>query len=612
MSTFAGKLLRIDLSTQKGTEEPIPEKFLREYISARGLAAKYLYDELTPGINPLSSQNKLIFSAGVLAGTGIQGFSRWAVSAKSPLTGTIFRSVSGGNFGVWMKYAGYDLIILEGKSANLSTIHINSQGVCFGDASEFSGLDYRSVQQKLRQIHGPKTESACIGLAGEKLVKYAVISDRERTAARGGMGTVMGSKNLKAISINVSVRRPEPADWSTLKTLVSEQRAILKSHPRREKMNTVGTTYVTTVVNGLGILPTKNFQEGSIANVEAISAERFHEEKLATAGCFSCTTRCGGLRKVANGPLAGTNIDGPEYETIFAFGSLLNVTDRQFIVDANGLCDFYGMDTMSTGVSVAFAIELFERGIIDRKETEGLNVCWGDKKDLFILIEQIGQRKGFGKLLGEGVRKAAEAIGGESSKYAMHSKGLELPGYEARAVKGYALSYASSNLGANHMYGRPRKELSGEVNPFTEKNKGDSIAQVQKEQALEDSLIACTFGNSGLSLKMYGRFLAAATGISEFLDQDNLLKIGERVVCLERCFNLREGFTRKDDTLPDRILSEPLQNAGPATGQVVENLDGLLDELYYAFGYTKDGIPTAEKLKELGLETIKQFGGLGN
>jgi len=606
MTTFAGKLLRIDLGDSTYREEGIPEQHYRKFISARGLSAKYLYDELRPNVDPLGAENKLIMSVGVLGGTGLQGFSKWAVTSKSPLTGTIFRSITGGNFGPWMKHAGYDLIIVEGKAEKPTYVHLDKDGIHFMGAEDLVGLDPRSLQRRLKEKHGLHTESACIGVAGEKLARYAVITSGERTASRGGMGTVMGSKNLKAISINVPAKRPMPFEEPKFKNLVKKQISILKEHPRRKNMTTLGTPYITTVVNALGILPVRNFQEGSIQNIEEISGDEFSKLKKAKTSCFMCMTKCGGMREVAKGPLRGTQIDGPEYETIYAFGPLLGIIDRSFIIAANAFCDYYGIDTISTGVCIAFATELFERGAISIADTDGLNLSWGNKEAVCSLIEKIGKREGIGYLLGEGVKRAAKKIGGEAPSYAMHIKGLELPGYEPRGIKGYALSMATSNIGGSHMYGRPREELAGKVDPYTEKGKGVSIAQVQMEQALEDSLIACTFGNSGLDMEFLSECLLAATGIEEFGGGANLLEIGERIICLERCFNVREGFSRKDDTLPERMLYEPLKNAGPATNQIVKELDKLLDEYYKVFGYTKEGIPTSKTFKRLNLSMVER------
>jgi aldehyde:ferredoxin oxidoreductase len=610
MSTINGRLLRINLNDSSSREESIPPQTIKHFISARGLGSKYLYDELAPAVDPLSHKNKLLLLVGVLAGTGLQGFSKWAVMSKSPLTGTIFRSISGGNFGVWMKNAGYDLIIVEGRARAPIYIHIDVEGVHFLAADDLWGLDYRRLQAQLKKRHGPRTESACIGPAGEKRVRYAVIHSGERTASRGGMGTVMGSKNLKALSINAPIKRPTAFDPSTFKKLLAMQIDILKKHPRKKTMASLGTPYITTIVNNLGILPTKNYCEGSIATIEEISGDRFFELKKARAGCYACMTRCGGMRNVSRGPFDGSQIDGPEYETIFAFGPLLGLTDRQFIIDANALCDALGIDTISTGVCIAFACELYSKGMISTADTDGLKLTWGNKDAIFLIIEKIGKREGFGRLLGEGVKRAAEQIGAGAEAFAMHIKGLELPGYEPRGVKGYALSMATSNIGGSHMYGRPREEFTGQADPLVENSKGDLIARVQKEQALEDSLIACTFGNTGLDTSMYARLLQAATGIEDFKEAKNLLKIGERIVCIERCFNVREGFSRKDDTLPVRMRSEPLCQAGPSTDQIVSNLDHLLDEYYRSMGYSREGIPCIKRLQELDLrETVEDIKG---
>ncbi len=604
MGTFIGKLLRIDLTNRAYSKVEIPSDLYRDFISARGLSSAFLYKELAPGVDPLGPENKLIMSIGVLGGTGLQGFSKWAVASKSPLTGTIFRSISGGNFGPWMKYAGYDLMILEGKASEPLYVYVDPEGVQFLDASEIMGRDPLSTQELLKKKHGQHTEAACIGIAGERLVRYATVTSGQRTASRGGMGTVMGAKNLKAVAINTPVKKPAAFDKDKFQSLINKQIEILKAHPRRKNMTTLGTPYITTVVDALGILPVRNFQEGSMQQIEAISGDQFYELKLNKAGCHMCMTRCGGIRKVSQGPLAGSSIDGPEYETIYAFGPLLGILDRQFIIDANALCDFYGIDTISTGVCIAYLFELYEKGFLSSYELDGLSLEWGNRQTVFRLIEKIGKMEGIGKMLGEGIKRMSRHFSPEASSFAMHIKGLELPGYDPRGVKGYALSMGTSNIGGSHMYGRPREELSGKMDPLTETNKGASIARIQKEQALEDSLIACTFGNSGLDLEMYGQLLSAATGLESFESPEGLLQIGERILCIERCFNVREGFRRKDDSLPSRIVSEPLRNAGPCTGEIVKNFDGLLDEYYEALGYNKDGLPSAKKIADLGISYL--------
>src|SRR4030042_3220688 len=396
MTTLSKKLLRINLSKKSASEESISDKLYRDYLSARCLASKYLYDELAPGIDPLGPENKLIFSIGILAGTGLQGFSKWAVSSKSPATGTIFRSITGGNFGPWMKYAGYDMLIIEGAAENPLHVHIDKNGIHFFDASDLLGLDPKELQLRIKNQYGAHAESACIGIAGENLVRYAVIASGKRTAARGGMGTVMGAKNLKAISINLPAKKIHSFDENKFLELIKKQIEILKAHPRMKNMTTLGTPYITPIVNGLGILPTKNFQEGNLEGIDKISGKEFFKIKKSKAGCHLCMTRCGGMRDVSKGPYEGMQVDGPEYETIFAFGPMLGISDKQFIVDANACCDYYGLDTISTGVSIAFAFELYEKGIITKSDTDGLELRWGNSDVVFSLIENISQNRGFG------------------------------------------------------------------------------------------------------------------------------------------------------------------------------------------------------------------------
>ncbi|GAB4273041.1 MAG: aldehyde ferredoxin oxidoreductase family protein [Deferrisomatales bacterium] len=609
MSTIAGSLLRINLTERTCRREEIPAGLYREFLSARGLGVRYLLEELHPGVDPLGPDNKLIFGIGVLGGTRLQGFSKWSVVTKSPLTGTVFRSFTGGNLGVWMKWAGYDQVILEGASDTPCYVLVDAEGVEFLDARELMGRDPREVQERLKERHGPRTEAACIGLAGEKGVRFAAITAGERTASRGGVGAVMGAKNLKALAVRAEPRSLRGHDPDRLEELAAEQIRMLRTNPRRRTLHTLGTPYITTGLMEKGILPVRNFREGFLEGVEAISGDVFLQRKEGAAGCYGCMTRCGGLRRVERGPYAGTRIDGPEYETIFALGPLLGIADPQFIVDANALCDYYGMDTISAGVSAAFAVELFEAGRIDRSHTGGLELQWGDPEAALALLDQIARREGLGEILSLGVKRAAEALGGGAEALAHHIKGLELPGYEPRALKGYALSMATANIGGSHMYGRPREELAGRVDPYAETDKGAAIAEIQKAQAVEDSLIACTFGNSGLTLEDYGRFLEAATGLEELASADALLRIGERIVCAERWFNVGEGFGRAQDCLPPRMVREPLRRAGPATDQVVACLDTLLDEYYDALGYDARGIPTPETLDRLGLSEFAERGG---
>ncbi len=604
MRSYTGKLLRLDLSNHKSHIEDIPEQWMKNFLGGRGLADRYLYSELKAGVEPLGPDNKLIFMMGPLGATTVMSVSRTAIVTKSPITGTIAKSVMGGSFGAFLKFAGFDGIIVEGEARNPTYIHIDVDGVHILDAYEIWGLDTEKTQKKLREKHGASTKVACIGPAGEKLVRYAVILSDRRCGGRTGIGAVMGAKKLKAIAVNssgpLSVYDPQQ-----LKRLAREQIEALKTSPRRIQMTNFGTSYLTLGFENMGIFPVKNFQEGHLEGVEKISEEEFVKIKIKNDGCWGCMTKCGQVRRVTEGPYAGALSEGPDYETIWSLGGNLGITDKAYLVAADSICDKLGIDTVSTGNAIGFACELFERGIITKKDTDGLDLTWGNHGEIVKLVEKIGRREGFGKLLGEGTKRAAEHIGKGAAACAMHVKGLELPAYEPRAVKGYGLILATSNVGANHMYGRPREELAGTKDRFAEESKGGDIARNQISQAVEDSVIQCSFGPvTGFTPEFRGKLLVAATGFTEFGDPAYLNHIGERIICLERSFNLREGFSRKDDTLPARMLTEPLKNAGPATGQVIRKLDALLDEYYDAVGYSPQGIPKADKLKQLGLEWV--------
>jgi len=612
MAIYRDRILKIDLTSGKAVTEGLPQEIKHRFIGGRGFGAWYLYKELRPGVDPLAPDNKLLFLPGVLAGTVAPGFSRWIVVTKSPLTGCYARSVGGGKFGAAIKIAGYDFIVVEGQAERPVYVYIDKEGVKILEAGDLWGLDTQETQKKLWERHGKKTHIACIGPAGEKLVRFAAIIHERRAAARCGVGTVMGAKNLKAIAINTEgCAPPSLHDKDAFVKLVKEHNQVLKSHPRRQRLTQLGTTFMTMRMHELGIFPVKNFQEGTLPGIERISAEAFSKLKVRDYGCYACTTRCGNVFEVREGPYKGAMSEGPEYETIFAFGGEVGNTEIGSLVAADAFCDQMGLDTISTGVAIGFLMELFERGIVSADEIDGLEARWGDHAVIMALIEKISKRIGIGELLGEGVKRAAKLIGRGAERYAMHVKGLELPGYEPRAAKAHGLSYATSNIGGSHMYGYARQEISGateprEVDRLADRDKGDIAGWNQIKKAREETGILCNFADSNVTPQFIGDLYVAATGIAEFGDQRYLDRVGERIVCLERCFNIREGLRRKDDTLPDRFLKEPLQEAGPSTGEVIRDFEGLLDEYYHYMGYDEEGVPTEGKLRELGLGDLFQ------
>src|SRR4030043_1763799 len=532
MRGYTGKLLRVNLSKRESQVEDVPEQLMKDFLGGRGLAVKYLYSELKPGVDPLGPDNKLLFMVGPLGATTAMSVSRIAVVTKSPLTGCVAKSVAGGDVGAFLKFAGFDGVILEGKAEKPTYIHIDGDGVHILDANEIWGLDTEETQNKLRQIHGNSTKTICIGPAGEKLVRYAIVISDRRCGGRGGVGTVMGAKKLKAIAVNSSgplgVYDPQQ-----FKSLAREQIEGLRTSPRRIQMTDFGTSYLTLGFEKMGIFPVKNFQEGHLEGVENIGDEALAKIKIKNDGCWGCMTKCGQVRKITEGPYVGAISEGPDYETIWSLGGNLANTDQGALITADSICDKLGMDTIGAGNAIGFACELFERGIITKKDTGGLALGWGNHGDMIKLLEKIGRREGFGERLGEGTKRAAERIGKGAEAYAMNVKGLEIPAYEPRAVKGYGLIFATSNIGAHHMYGRPREELAGKADRFAEEGKGKDIARNEISQAGDDSVVQCSFTPAtGFTPESRAKFLVAATGFNEFSDPAYLDLIGEGVLCL--------------------------------------------------------------------------------
>jgi aldehyde:ferredoxin oxidoreductase len=611
MSVYRNKLLRIDLSKKEATEIPIQGSVIKDFVGGRGFGIEYLYKNLAPGTDPLGSDNILLLVPGILGGTNAPGFSRWIAMTKSPLTGAYIRSVGGGKFGAAIKNGGYDFIAIHGKADKPTYVYMSKDGVQFMDASDLWGLDTFDTQDRLWEKHDKShTHIACIGPAGENLVKFAAIIHEKRAAARGGVGTVMGSKNLKAVAINTAGGgTPALSDRATFLRLVKDHNEVLKTHDRRKKMTAYGTTFMTVRMHEMGIFPVKNFQEGGLPGVEKIGAEEFAKLKVGDYGCYACTTRCGNIFQAKEGKYAGIASEGPEYETVFSFGGEIANTDPGAIIAADALCDRLGLDTISMGVVAGFVMELYERGIVTSQQLDGLTPAWGDTDALFILIDKVAKRAGVGNILAEGTVKAGKIFGNNAEYYAMTAKGLELPGYEPRAAKAHGLGYATSNIGGSHMYGYARQEISGfkeprEIDRFADEGKGDVAGWNQIKKAVEETGILCNFADSNVTAQLISDLFVAATGRPDLKDPKNIDSFGERIVALERCFNVREGFTRKDDTLPERMFKEPLQNAGPSTGQVVAKMDTLLDEYYAFMGYDKNGIPTGKKLEELGLSDV--------
>jgi aldehyde:ferredoxin oxidoreductase len=532
------------------------------------------------------------------------------VCTKSPLTGIFARSVGGADFGAWLKFAGYDFIIVEGKADKPVYLYLTKESCVIKDAREIWGKDIDITQQWLTGQHGKNTRSACIGPAGEKLVRYAHIASSRRTAGRCGTGTVMGSKNLKAIAINAQ-RDIQLADAEAYKIAVNKQIEAYKTSRGFQHHKANGTMDMQDNTNRLGIFPVRNNRFGRMPEPEKISFPEYHKLRTGEFGCYSCTVRCGKISTVNSGPYAGASSEGPEYESIWAFTGPVESHSIEASIAADQLCDLLGLDTISTGNTIGFAYELYEKGLLTKADTDGLELTYGNHQAMVELVKKIAAREGIGDLLAEGVMRVAAKIGKGAEDYAIHAKGLEYPAYEPRGAKAHGFSYITSNIGAAHNYGYAHQEVRGIPIPraldrFTEEDKADIVIYNQNETAVAELGIACVFTMEwGWFPETFGELLAAATGIKKCADMHYLRNIGDRIINLERAFNVREGFSRKQDTFPKRLLTEPLHTRGsPGEGETIHSLNKFLDQYYQLRGWTQDGIPTKSKLSEIGLSFI--------
>ncbi len=606
MALNTGRILRVNLSSGKVGTESVPEKIAADFIGGRGYGIRYLYDEIESGIDPLGEKNKLLMLNGPLAGTTAQAVSRWMICTKSPLTGAFARSVCGADFGAWLKFAGYEIIIIEGRAEKPVYLSITPDGCNIVDAAEIWGKDTKETQEWLTQQHGRNTRTACIGPAGENLVKYAAVVSDRRTAGRCGTGTVMGSKNLKAVAVTAA-RKLHLADPEAYEKLAKEQVKILLNNEGFQSHKEWGTTATQDITNEIGIYPVRNFRYGQQLNYKELNGTEYRKLRTGEMGCYSCSARCGKVHTVTSGVYAGAHSEGPEYESIWAFTGPIESNNIEASIAADQLCDDLGLDTISTGGSIGFAYELYEKGLLKKADVDGLELDYGNHETMVALVKKIARREGIGDLLAEGVMRIAEKIGKSSNVYAIHVKGLELPAYEPRGAKSQGYNYVTANIGANHCYGYAAQDIFGAPFPhptdrFSEEN-ADIVIFNQDGTATRETGICCGFSGGWGWGELLGKMLAAARGIDKFADDAYLNIVGERMFNLERAYNVREGFCRTQDTLPRRILTEPLHTReAPGEGQIVGHQDEFLDKYYQLRGWTKDGIPTGKKLKELGLD----------
>jgi aldehyde:ferredoxin oxidoreductase len=605
---YAGKILRVDLTTGKVSTEPLTEQMAKSYIGGMGLGIRLLMDNSKAGTDPFSPDNPLIFATGPLSGTmGPTAGNGYAVVSKSPATGGVGEAKAHGFFGPDLKRAGYDAVIITGKAEKLSYLWIDDDNVKVMNAEHMTGKSPYETDVQIRNDLGDYyIRVSAIGESGEKLCRFAaIINDEFRAIGRTGMGAVMGSKNLKAVAVR-GTHDVNVADMEGFKEFVKMIHERMKG-PATKKYKTLGTPENVLVLNSLSALATRNWTNATFEGAQQVSGEYLNEHYVKKiVGCATCGMRCDHIAVVPEGPYQGST-SRLEFECLWSMGPLCGVDRLDAIIEAMRIVNEYGMDGISIGVVVAFAMDCYEHGVITKEQTEGIDLRFGNAEALIAIIHKIGKREGWlGNALAEGVAKAAEIIGNGAEKYACHIKGLELPGYDLRTLKTAALGFSVSFRGACHLRnGAYSPDVKGKVNRFKiEKGRGKMISDEGNVYNVIDSLIVCKFSRGTYydGTKDLANYYTLATGIP--ITPEELTKSGERIENIARLFNIREGKgTREFDTLPWKIKNCPVPDEGPAKGVVVneEEFQIGLDDYYAVRGWTPDGIPTPEKLAELGL-----------
>jgi aldehyde:ferredoxin oxidoreductase len=606
---YCGKILRVDLTTKKISEQRLTGDLVRKYLGGNGIAARIIYDEIKPGTDPMSPDNKLVFMTGPLNGTRVPFASKFGVWSLSPLTNNFHDSLVSAAMAAETKYAGYDGFVFEGRSEKPVYVWIDDNVAKICDAGHLWGKKSSDTHNMiLEDLGDSEIQVACIGPSGEKKVRYANIGvGVSRRLGRGGLGAVMGFKNLKAVAVR-GQGSIEVTDLEGVQKFADNAYERVKNHSAYVRYALYGTPGSVTTDSTLGIsFGTRNWREEYFEDWEKLSGEFMRERfTVKDLACPNCPVGCSHTTTVRDGPYAGTTLEGPEFESIYAFGPMCGNNRLDAIIAANKLCDEYGIDTISTGVTIAFAMECYEKGLVTSKDTDGIELTWGNHDAIISMVEKIAEREGFGDLLAEGSWRAANKIGKGAEKYSMTAKKLELPGHSPRTMRGMMLAYAVNTCGGRHHDARPTAEY-GEIDRLEVKGKPEFVRASNHMCAVGDSLIICRFSERLYGHTLNQRYVDMVNLVTGFgLSLEDLELIGETIYNLERAINVRCGIRRRDDRIPDRFFKDAL-TAGPAKGEVAnrEVFNNMLDKYYELRGWDKNtGIPTKKKLLELGLEDV--------
>ena len=605
MKGYGGRMLLVDLTRGDARVVSLGEEAARAFLGGNGLAAQLLWEHVPAGIDAFDPANAVVFAVGPITDTTVPGNSRACVAAKSPLTNLFFDSTFGGRFPATLKRTGFDAVMITGRAAAPSYLVVNEAGAEVKPAGRLWGQTTRDAVNALVAAEGADADAIAIGPAGERRVRFAAMAhywkNREGVAGRGGIGAVLGAKNLKAVVVK-GARKTEVADPSALKALLERTREPLKTGTKA--LSTFGTPFLVGPINALGGLGAYNLKAETFAEARVIGGEEmkshYHDRDTT---CLKCPVACGKQYAISEGEFAGRKAKMPEYESIFALGPMLGIAHPESLILANDLCDLLGMDTISMGVTLAFVAEALERGWLDAKDI-GVPFGWGDWRGMLALVEQTARREGFGDRLAEGAWRLAGAVHPDGQDLVYAVKGLELPAHSARALKGLSIGYATATRGGSHHDTRPTPQYA---QGFDRRSTSDKPAFAMRSQhftAVGDSLVMCRFTSErGFGLfvdEPYAEMVRAVTGWD--MTTDELERVGERIVNLERLFNVREGVRRGDDRLPWKVMHEPIPD-GPSAGMFCppDELAAMLDQYYALRGWDADGVPTAPRLAALGL-----------
>jgi len=602
---YGGRILIVDLTRATSRVEPLDEATARAFLGGNGLAARLLYDRVPAGVDAFDPANALVFAVGPVTDTTVPGNSRACVAAKSPLTNLFFDSTFGGRFPATLKRTGFDAVLITGRAAAPGYLVVTERGAELKSADDLRGLTTRDTVQKVIAAEGADADAIAIGPAGERLVRFAAMAhywkNREGVSGRGGLGAVLGSKNLKAVVVKGS-RKTEIADAPALKALIDQTREPLKTGT--QALSTFGTPFLVGPINAIGALGAYNLRQETFAEAAAVNGDsmkaHYHDRDTT---CLKCPVACGKQYAIGEGEFKGTRAKMPEYETIFALGPMLGISNPEALILANDLCDLLGMDTISIGVTLAFVCEALERGWLKPAEV-GVPFGWGDWRGMLRLVEMTAAREGFGARIAEGAWRLAESVHPDATRLVYAVKRLELPAHSARALKGLSIGYATATRGGSHHDTRPTPQYAPGFDRRSTADKPAFAIRSQHFTAVGDSLVLCRFTSErGFGLYVgqpYVDMVSAVTGWDVTVEE--LERVGERIVNLERLFNVREGVRRRDDVLPWKVMHEPIPD-GPSAGMYCppDELSAMLDEYYRLRGWDAHGVPTRSRLASLGL-----------